>query len=256
MNEGIKEILESGLLEEYIAGLLDEEQKSRVEQALAQHPELRAEYQQLQQVLETFASSIAVKPPSGLKRRIVHSLSESSRKPNNLFNRNWSIAASVAAIILLGTSLALGIANRNLNDDKQLLTSNLEQISEQYDIQNSKLELFAGAMGFLKNPNTGKYVLSGNQLAPGLQTVAYWNPVDQQSYLDILNLPELPDRQCFQLWADVEGEMVSLGVISSLEEDLVPLPFLTNAASLNITIEPEGGSAHPHVDKLVASLSI
>ena len=45
---------------------------------------------------------------------------------------------------------------------------------------------------------------------------------------------------------------------NSLKEksDWLDIKFLPNAESLNITIEPEGGSEHPTVSRLVASANI
>ncbi len=256
MKEEHKHILESGLLEEYIAGLLAPAQKAEVEQAINDSPDLQAEYTRMQLAIEAFAESLAVRPPSGMKRRIFKGLIGGTKPVKSLLP-NWvAVAASILAVAFLGTSFLFLNRNNRLQNENGLLELSFAQLSSDYDQQLGQITAIASSLGFLKDPNTGKFVLTGNQLAPDLQTVAYWNPVREQSFLDILNLPDLPEDQCFQLWADVEGEMVSLGVIEDSADDLILLPFKISATSLNITIEPAGGSAHPHVEQLVASKNI
>jgi hypothetical protein len=47
--------------------------------------------------------------------------------------------------------------------------------------------------------------------------------------------------------------MIPLGLIQPNDGDMHPIQYVPQAASLNITIEPLGGSKHPTVSKLMAS---
>ena len=57
------------------------------------------------------------------------------------------------------------------------------------------------------------------------------------------------------MWAEVNGELVSLGIINEFDnaEQLLALPYADNAVSY-ITIEPKGGKLTPSVDKIVANI--
>jgi len=59
-------------------------------------------------------------------------------------------------------------------------------------------------------------------------------------------LPELDDQHDYQMWADVEGVMINMGIIERNKE-MLAMNYIENAESLNITIEPSGGSDHPNV---------
>ena len=110
---------------------------------------------------------------------------------------------------------------------------------------------------YLNDPQTGKFYLKGNQKANNFEVIAYWNDNQQKSMLRILDLPQLPEKKCFQMWADVHGEMLNLGVLQVADNQaLIDLPYLADAESLNVTIEPAGGSDHPTVADLVANVSI
>jgi anti-sigma-K factor RskA len=108
----------------------------------------------------------------------------------------------------------------------------------------------------LNNPQTKKYNVNGNRKAKELKAVAYINPVKKLSYINVSKLPNLPENQCFQMWAEVNGEMLNLGIIQEATngQNLMALPYAENAVSY-ITIEPEGGNLNPTVDNIVANIS-
>ena len=58
------------------------------------------------------------------------------------------------------------------------------------------------------------------------------------------------------MWAEVNGEMVNLGVIRNVQDKdkLRALPYAENAVSY-ITIEPKGGNDTPTVQNIVANIS-
>jgi len=84
--------------------------------------------------------------------------------------------------------------------------------------------------------------------------VAYVNPVKKLSYLNVSNLPNLPKNQCYQMWAEVNGEMLNLGIIKEADQKLLALPYSDNAVGY-ITIEPEGGNDSPTVENIVANIA-
>jgi hypothetical protein len=58
------------------------------------------------------------------------------------------------------------------------------------------------------------------------------------------------------MWAEVNGEMVNLGIIKKIEDKdrLLALPYGENAISY-ITIERQGGNTSPTVQNIVANIS-
>ncbi|WP_338039026.1 anti-sigma factor [Maribacter litopenaei] len=108
----------------------------------------------------------------------------------------------------------------------------------------------------LNNPSTRKYNVNGNKKAKELKAVAYINPVKKLSYINVSNLPNLPENQCFRMWAEVNGEMLNLGIIEEAgdSQKLLALPYAENAMGY-ITIEPKGGNQIPTVDNIVANIA-
>ena len=66
-------------------------------------------------------------------------------------------------------------------------------------------------------------------------------------------LPDLDADHDYQMWADVEGEMINMGVISK-DKKLMAMNYIDHSESLNITIEPAGGNDHPTVERLVTNV--
>ena len=109
---------------------------------------------------------------------------------------------------------------------------------------------------FINDPDTERFVLNGNKKADGFVTLAYWNTSREKAYVKVEQLPELETGKCLQMWADVDGKMISVGILPDQTDSWVELNYLANAESLNITIEPLGGSEHPTVSDLVANVII
>jgi hypothetical protein len=107
----------------------------------------------------------------------------------------------------------------------------------------------------LNNPQTRKFNVKGNNSAKELKAVAYINPVKKLSYINVKKLPNLPENQSFQMWAEVNGEMINLGIIDETagKEKLLALPYGDKAVSY-ITIEPKGGNNTPTVENIVAKI--
>ncbi|UOQ70554.1 hypothetical protein [Hymenobacter cellulosilyticus] len=67
----IQEYIESGILEEYALGVLDEAQRAEVERYAAEYPEVRQELDLVQQGLESYAQAHTQTPPDGMRERVL-----------------------------------------------------------------------------------------------------------------------------------------------------------------------------------------
>ncbi|MEL6987021.1 MAG: anti-sigma factor [Bacteroidota bacterium] len=266
MKEELRKFLESNLLEDYLLGVLSETDNQKVELYLSKYPEAQQKYNQMQVDIEIMAKKTAIKAPTALKASIMenidaHSthtteanLPNSGRKIEDSKTRIswWTMAASFAALCFATTAFYLWNQNNNLKSQLASAETELIRVKALNQDQESQRVILASNLEIIHNANTERFVLSGNDKAPQFSTVAYWNTKNRKGYLKVNELPALPQNRCFQLWADVDGKMVSLGVIQN-KEGLIELPFKEKAESLNITIEQEGGSDHPDVSQLVAS---
>ncbi len=249
--------IEPALLEQYILGVTTEEESRAVEVYLAQNPAIAKEIKDSQSTLKNFAMEYAIKLPKKPKGKVlksVKSIQQTEPAISPKIKRNW--LAGIAAIFALGFGLmtfllyqqqsnlvnkigALENKINQLENNNTQLINQKEQINQQFTV--------------LKDVNTNHVHLHGSNLSPKALIVVYWNKIDEHAYLNVVDLPEIPADKSLQLWADVAGEMINMGVLETGKDELIKVPYMPNVESLNITLEPKGGSKTPNVAQLYAN---
>ncbi len=262
MTEDIKQFLASSLLEEYVLGSIDPARIPEVEDYILRSPAVKAAYEELQDNIALLAQKVATPPPFGTKENILREIDQTIAATNPTLTtatdyRNWGIFFLTIVGLALGAwAVLLSQENKTLQKDKLRLEAQYATLQNQCD---TKKEIYAQQEAewmILADAQTQKFVIDGNDKATSLKTVAYRNAARQSAYLRIISLPTLPKEKCLQLWGDVNGEMISLKILPKAAGQTIAIPYQPEATSLNITIEPAGGSAHPTLANLIASVAI
>ncbi|SFZ93832.1 Anti-sigma-K factor rskA [Flaviramulus basaltis] len=261
MNEKINTFLNSGLLEKYLLGETTSAETEMVESYISKSPEVQNTYNTLQYNLEVVAKSNAVEAPKDILNNILDELDE---KPVIKLNRpkkyrKWyklSVAASVAALIFAGSSFYFYAQKQKLSKENQVVVDEIFDLRGDIAKNNKMLDNVMRQLLKLNNPETEKYIITGNERAKDLKTVAYINPKEKTSMIDVVSLPQLPEEQCYQIWAELQGKMVSLGILNEADRKLKNIPYLEDALALSITIEPKGGNSVASLKNSVAQISL
>lgn len=252
--------IEPALLEQYILGLTTEAESREIELYLAQNPAIAKEIRDSQTAIEDFAMEYAIEPPKKLKKEVLHAI-KSTPKTRTIEPRvspkiNVSWLTGIAAIFALGFGLMTFLLYQqqsNLQNQIATLENKVDKLQGQNtQLINQKTQINQ-QFAVLKDVNTSHIHLRGSSLSPKALIVVYWNEIDKNAYLNVVDLPEIPADKSLQLWADVEGEMVNMGVLETGKDELLKVPYIPNAESLNITLEPKGGSDKPNVAQLYAN---
>lgn len=162
--------------------------------------------------------------------------------------KTWNILliVSILSIGLLVTNF-LTFKNLQANQyEKQILAQQNEHLSA----QSAEWEDY---LGVIRNPNTLIVRATGTALQPKARIQVYWNKNEQQAFIDLIELEPTPSGKQYQIWLDVEGVMVNAGLIDFDRKALQEIKFIENATSINITLEPLGGSERPTASMLVAN---
>jgi anti-sigma-K factor RskA len=259
MMKELQEFLKSDKLQRYVVGDLSARDALTVEQYISKYDEVAKAYEELQQNLQVLANVHAVDPPRGVLAKIQSEIENETKvialgaKRTKLY---WySVAASVAALIFAGSSFLLYQKNSDLNKENRVVIDEIFDLRKDIQNNNNKLNELAAELSKLNDPDSKKYVLTGNERAKNLKTVAYINPVDKTSMIDVVTLPKLPEEQYYQMWAEFQDKMVNLGVLDASERKLRPIPYMENAVALSITIENKNGEA-PKRDNQVAEITL
>jgi len=236
--------LKSDLLEKYLIGLTTTQENLEVESYINTYPEVKEAYNCLENKLQLVAFANAEEAPIHLLGSIIDGL---GGKPVIALNKNqkkspfnFGIAASIAALIFAGSSLFFYVQNQNLQNENEIIVNELHDLRGDIDQNNLRLEALAEKFSKLNNPETEKYILNGNSRAKNLKTIAYINPIEKTSLIDVVSLPTLPENQEYQIWAQLQNKQVNLGILSVKDRSLQQVPYTQDALGLSITIEQKG----------------
>ena len=261
MNEKITTFLNSGLLEKYLLGSTTSAETQMVETYLSKYTEVQNAYNTLQFNLEVVAKSNAVEAPKHILNNILDELDEAPVVNIKAYKwyKSWyklGVAASVAALIFAAWSFSLYNQKKDLSRENQVVVDEIFDLRSDIEKNNKKLDDVMRQFKQLNDPETYKYIIEGNSRAKNLKTVAYINAKSKTSMVDVVSLPKLPEEQCYQMWAEIQGKMVSLGILNETDRQLTPIPYTENALGLNITIEPKGGNTVASLENSVAEITL
>lgn len=259
MKQKLQDFLDSGLLDKYITGETTNIENQTVESYIDKYPRIKEEYDLLQDQLELTARAQAVNPSHNVLDTVMQSVTDSqviqlqSRKRIPYW---MSVAASIAAIAFATTSYFLYNKNQVLVDENNTIAEEIFDLRSDIDNNNVLLNDVMKKLGKLDNPETQKYLIKGNDRAKDLKAVAYINTEEKSSLIDIVSLPELSDEQCYQMWAQMQDKMINLGILDSADRNLKAMPYIEDALSLSITIEPKGGNKNASLENEVAEIPL
>jgi hypothetical protein len=257
MEKEVHDFLKTGLLDKYLIGDTTSIESNKVEAYIDKYPNIREEYEILQLQLELVSKFNAINPPSQTLDNILNAINNTDvvqlHEPRKI-SFWYSIAASIAALVFAGSSYVYYNQNKSLLNENNTIVEEIFDLRNDINNNNNKLDTVMRQLMELNNPETQKYVLRGNERAKDLKTVAYINPIDKSSLIDVIALPKLSEEQCYQMWAKLQDKMVNLGILDINDRKLQSVPYIENALSLSITIEPKGGNDNASLENAVAQI--
>lgn len=261
-----EEFIKTGLCEQFVLGLTSPEENEMVVEMLERYPELKKDCMQLEGCMEKYARSHAITPPPGLRKTVLDKIDEVAAQSSDaavqnqvpprsgIFIPTWGAIAAAASLVgLLFFSFFAWDGKTSAENEMSILSTQFEQFQKDCEQTESERKLYASQATFLKDPKTIHVHLRGTANAPQALAIVFWNETKDNAYLKLENLPPPPAGKTYQMWADIDSKMVDMGTFEHDPEKMIPLPFMANAASLNVTLEDDGGSDHPDVSQLMVS---
>ncbi len=253
-NMEIKEYISSGILESYVLGLATEKDVVEVEQMISKHPEIKDEIEAIEKSLEGYAFAHSQNPPDGLKDKIwakIQDEENSQYADNQVFMKAergglfWSKYLRVAAsLLLLGSILGnIYLYNRWKNTQGELVAAltNNSSLVQQVNFNSESLERIGQV---LSNPDYKGIKMMGDPNGLNGFALVCWNQKSNEICLFKPNLPSAPTEKEYQLWAKVDGKMVSVGMIDMNKTEQY-YNKIANVAAFAVSLEPKGGSPQP-----------
>jgi len=250
--DNINNILNSDLLHRYVLGSVTPEERIKVDLLIIDQPVIRDAIRKVEIEVEKEAFLNKVTPPQNVKSAVIkqlHPKTNSSSHPtpsNKIFN-----LLKYAAVFIAGGLITWGISQPYKQRLERALESNEQELTKLLADCNELSDMYA----FINDGATKPHLLSGEAFKKDADVVVYWNEERSKAMLRVVNLPSITSDKTYQLWADVDGEMLDLGIFDPAVAviDPISIGYLDDATSLNITVEPAGGSDHPTVSTLTAN---
>lgn len=284
----IQDYIESGILEEYALGVLSEAERTEVERIAREHPDVARELKQVIGGLDAYAEAHAVTPPEGMRERVLAGWQQAIRataeqektiqtadapvaSPRMVASSTsapvaasqeavvrqmpaaeapgrirWMIAASVALLMLsaLGNYL---LYSRLKETEANLQVAQTEQ-SRYAATQKAALNERDQQLAVLRNEAFRPVDLKGTPKAPEALARVYYNAQTKAVFVDVRNLPALPEGKQYQLWALDNGKPVDAGVLASATaagDSIQQMKDIASAQAFAVTVENAGGAASP-----------
>lgn len=224
----------------YAMDALDELERARFEQHLAQCDDCRAEVAELRETAALLSETVAVAPPASLRDSVLAGISqvrplapEVPTSPTHdagrpaARGRGWVpflVAAAVALIVGVGALVTQPWAP---SDDVKRLTA-AEQVLQAPDAEEVVVDLGeAGRATVTRSKSQDRAVITTE---------------------DMVSAPTGKD---YELWFIEGDEFVSAGLMPDAPDQTVVLDgSAAAAAAVGITVEPEGGSEQPTSDPI------
>jgi len=266
--EDVKTFIESGILELYVLGDVSPAEKKQVESMIQKHPVVKAELEEMEKALESYAFANAIQPSDNQRNKILNSLvtnladdSTFNKKPAPADNvivmparqtnfYKYAFAASIT--LLIGSLFTLSnVYNKLQNSNQQLvaLSTQNTRISKTVNLMDEQLHVFRDtAYKVLR--------LKGTKNLPTGSVLVAWSPEKKKVMLDLktLDMPVNDKDHQYQLWALVAGKPVDLGVFDKSATDTLDMKQMKSvalASAFAVTREPRGGSVNPTMSEMM-----
>jgi hypothetical protein len=271
----INEIISSGLLELYVAGLAAEAESRQVEQWAAQYPAVKHELNAIETALESYAIANAAQPAAGVKARLmaeitsgkvadiaangaaVVSIAPAARAKKTPVAAMWKRLAAASVVLLAGSAIfSMLLLSKNKTKEKELAVAKTEVNNAQAALQKiQQAHLVAHHdMEEMLSGSVVKIALQKTANAPdGCTAAIYWNKKTGEVYIDPCRMTKAPGGKTYQLWAIVNGKPVDAGIVktgtSEEKYSIQKMKIFEKAEGFAVTLEKEGGSPVPTPDQ-------
>ncbi|MGB8703507.1 MAG: anti-sigma factor [Gillisia sp.] len=260
----IQEYISSGILELYVYGALSEKESEEVTAFLKQYPEVKAEVEEIEKSLINLSAATAPYNPEemlvSLKNKLALKQERKSSSEDKIIpikeRTNWPAYVGWAAcVVFLIGSFFLYQKNTELRD--RLAQMQVQNAQMETEIANARAnaDKTQELLDMMRNKNMIKVPLQGQKAAPDAYAAVYWDKEHNVAFVDAKELPEPPKGMVYQVWSLKMNPLkpTSIGLLKKFDTDknkIFQLPNPNTSEAFGITLEPDGGSKSPSMERL------
>jgi len=268
--EDINAYIESGILELYVLGDITPNEKLQVEAMASKHPAIKAELDEIERAMESYALENAIQPADHIRDRVLNSLLTNFADDNNFPSKKDHIRDNVIALpapkansfykyafaacfalLIASVAVLVNVYSKLQDANGQLVVLNTQnqRFTKTVNFQDQQL-------GIYRDPSFKVIKLNGTPKHSSSSMLVAFSPTKKEVMIDMadLQLPQNDQAHQYQLWALVGGKPVSLGVFDKSATDSVDMKQMQSIAlaqAFAVTLEPRGGSVGPTMDQMM-----
>ena len=252
------EIINSGSLELYVYGTLNEGEMNQIANLFKVDSEIKNEIIMIENSILSLSSSFSPSISSEVYEKIKTNLgfknnSVINMKPKSNVSQYIGWAASIALLIGIGY-----LYNKQITTENEIVTIEKEKVKLNEAVANSesKVKQTKEALAIVRDTNNTVVTLGGQAVSPTSYAKVYWNKETQVVYVDAAGLPEPPAGMVYQVWSLKLSPTLtptSIGLLGDFKSDnnkIFAVSKTGDAEAFGITLEPAGGSATPTMEQL------
>lgn len=254
-----REYIDSGILELYVFGTLNEQETEEVSKMADQHQEIKEEILSIEKAVISLSFSMAPYLSAAnfdrIRNKLIvkHGGKVVEMKPKS----NWAAYVGWAAAILLLVGIGYQYTQHE-QAQNQIVTVETEKVKlkEEMNALQQKNQQTETVLAVVRDENNTVVPLAGQTVDPNAKAKIYWNKQTQAVYVDASGLPEPPKGKVYQVWAlQLSPTLVptSIGLLDDFAANTSKVFAVANAngaQGFGITLEPAGGSLTPTMDQL------
>jgi anti-sigma-K factor RskA len=242
----IQAYISSGIIELYVMGLCTPEEEKELEQLRQQYPDLQQAIHTYELQLENNMMQQSTLPSAETDQRILQKLESLQQVPViNIDTRNtaplakklnWLRPVAAAAVVLFAVSAFINYTLLQRNKKLEGLVK-----------AETKSPLPLADYEVITNPAITPVGMYGQGSHAICRCTMFWDKKTGKAYVMIHHLPKSNDATDYQLWAEVDGKAVSIGIIDDsirgkfIEVSSVP----AGAIAFKVTLGKAGGESTP-----------
>lgn len=242
----IQDYIASGIIETYVMGLCTPEEERELESLRTRFPALQEAIRRYEKELEQHMQQEAKQPPAGTDEKILAALDQLAVPPVqaktpvvDIRSRRTRLVAA-AAVILLLLSAAFNIIQFNKNRSLREGLSNVPGNT-----------LPPADYRVMNDPAITPVAMYGVGIHSICRCTIFWDKKTGKLYIMIHHLPPSSGSRDYQLWAMVDNQPVSIGVIDdSIRGRFIEMKNVPGRAiAFSVTLEKAGGNDQPTMEE-------
>lgn len=257
-----QEYIDSGILELYVYGTLNDSEIEEVNKMAQQYAAIREEIVAIENSLISLSASVApslsgknyevIKKQlfkSEIKELVIQKEQKSQKKLSEYLGWVAAVVFLIGTIFFYQEDVTKSTIIAKVNTEKT-------KMNKEYTALQSKNKVNEDMLTLIRDPKNKIIPMIGQEVAPSSAAKIYWNQETHTVYIDGLGLPEPPEGKVYQVWALKLNPLtpLSIGLLDNYDDNkasLFPLQNVIEAEAFGITLEPSGGSTTPTLEQLI-----